>query len=267
MLRRLTLSRTLRTLPLAASLVVCLTTLHAQDGFNAKVIDLRGQVSVLKDGYPEALFLGKEVRPHGIIVTGPDGFAQFRIADGSTFQVFPNAKVVFRDNYPSLMDMVQVWLGRIRVQIDHRLGPNPNRVSTPTAVISVRGTVFDVDVEDADHTTLVVVEEGTVDVRHLLRPSSITLNANEWVRVFADQPIAHVIDRGPFVQEFLRRVKAALYDAVMTHPGGGNGGPVAGGPASGGAQGDQGKNKGSGAPGAPPAPPGTPPPPPGGGGD
>jgi len=33
-----------------------------------------------------------------IIVTGADSYAQFQVSDGSTFEVFSNAKVVFRDN-------------------------------------------------------------------------------------------------------------------------------------------------------------------------
>ena len=45
-----------------------------------------------------------------------------------------------------------------------------SRVMTPTAVISVRGTTFDVSVSDDDETTLVEVEEGQVEVQHALLP-------------------------------------------------------------------------------------------------
>src|SRR5438046_4906707 len=33
-----------------------------------------------------------------IIVTGAEGYAVFQVADGSTFEVFQNSRVVFRDN-------------------------------------------------------------------------------------------------------------------------------------------------------------------------
>jgi len=48
--------------------------------------------------------------------------------------------------------------------------PNPHRVFTPTAVISVRGTIFDVAVNEYE-TTVVSVSEGLVGVRHRLLPA------------------------------------------------------------------------------------------------
>jgi len=73
----------------------------------------------------------------GSLFTGPDGHAIFEVSDGSTFEVFPNARVVFRKNTGSTKDLLDVLLGRVRVKIEHMLGiPNPNRVLTPTAVIS-----------------------------------------------------------------------------------------------------------------------------------
>ena len=111
------------------------------------------------------------MQPRQIIITGPDGFAVFQVSDGSTFEVFPNARVVFRENYGSWRDLLDVLLGRVKVHIQKLGGqPNYNRVRTPTAVISVRGTIFDVAVEDEDDTTLVSVEEGQVGVQHLLKP-------------------------------------------------------------------------------------------------
>ena len=80
-------------------------------------------------------------------------------------------KVTFRNNGGDWRDLVDVWLGRIRVHIQKLGGePNPNRVHTPTAVISVRGTTFDVSVNDDDETTFVAVEEGVVTVEHRLMP-------------------------------------------------------------------------------------------------
>ncbi len=110
-------------------------------------------------------------------MTGTDGYGLFQVSDGSTFEVFPNSKVIFRPNRGDWKDILEVFLGKIRVQIEHVGGlPNNNKVRTPSAVISVRGTIFDVEVEDAGPgTTLVLDEEGQVEVRHLLesrRPES-----------------------------------------------------------------------------------------------
>src|SRR5262245_4545285 len=74
----------------------------------AKVISLTGQVSVLHDSEPWALNVGDSVQARQVIVTGPDGFAQFRVSDGSTFEVYPNSNVVFRKNPPNWRDFLDV---------------------------------------------------------------------------------------------------------------------------------------------------------------
>jgi FecR protein len=271
MLQGLTHSRTIRTALLAGSLAVWLPPLGAQFDASAKVLVQNGQVSILKDGYQVPVFVGDPIRPRSVIVSGPDGYAKLQTSDGSTFEVFPNAKVTFREDYPNFGDLIQVLMGKIRVQIDHHKGPNPNKVSTPTAVISVRGTIFDVVDEDQDHTTLVAVEEGVVEVIHRRIPNNrITLQTGESREIFWDQPLAKV-NNGAFHDALWDRIKQAGLDAVYTHPGGlGGHGPVGGGTS--GPQGDQCGSKtgcqsgGTKGPGAPPAP-GVPPAPGGGGGN
>jgi len=240
-----------------------------------------GQVSILKDGYQVPLCADSTVNVKSVIVTGPDGYAKLQTEDGSTFEVYPLGRYTFRENYPSFTDYVQVWMGKIRVVIDHHLGPNHNRVSTPTAVISVRGTVFDVSNEDQENTTLVEVEEGEVNVRHQLIPGEKNLHTGESVRVYADAPIAKAADHGNALKVAMDALRRAAQDALYTHPGGiggGGGGVGLPGGASTSTQtsGDcrsatgcgtkGGTNGGStGTPGKPPAP-GTPPAPGGGGG-
>ncbi len=199
-------------------------TLLAQTGLPngaAKLVSMSGRVSVLKDQTPWALSVGDILQPSQVVVTGPDGMARFQIADGSTFEVFPNSQVVFRNNRGNWQDLLEVFLGKVRVQIEHLGGqPNHNRVHTPTAVISVRGTVFDVDVEDTEATTLVLVEEGVVEVRHLLKPGDPKLlNAGEWVRVFRNQPLAvKYVDRGAVLQRAMVAARDALYQVMVQNP-------------------------------------------------
>jgi len=180
----------------------------------AKVISLTGQVSVLRDAQPWALNIGDSVQARQVVVTGPDGFAKFQVSDGSTFEVYPNSNVVFRKNPPNWGDLLDMLAGRVRIHIQ-KLGerPNPNRILTPTAVISVRGTTFDVSVNDEDEATLVEVEEGIVDVRHALKPGAgKTLNAGESLHVYRDQPIAQsFIDKGAVAQRMLRALADVAY--------------------------------------------------------
>jgi hypothetical protein len=246
-----TLARTVWMLLLAVVAGVSVTAIQAQSHEVATVIEMQGQVSVLRGGQV-ALFQNSTVAAKEEILTGPDGHAVFRISDGSTFEVFPKSHVIFQGQW-TIEDMLQLFLGKIRVQIEHRNGPNHKKVSTPTAVISVRGTVFDVSVEDDDGTTLVSVEEGQVEVRHLLQPGPTkTLNQNESYRIFPNQPIAKVGGTSPGIEILWDRLKGIA--AGVPLPGGG--GSVPG--ASGGPQADGGKTKKN-------PPPTTPPPPPGGG--
>ncbi len=237
---------------LGAAAGACLAQdLPANGDYAAKVISLTGDVSVLRDSGPWALNAGDSIKMRQVIVTGPDGHAVFEVSDGSTFEVFPSSNVVFRNNPPSWRDLLDVLAGRIKVHIQKWGGePNPNRIHTPAAVISVRGTTFDVAVNEDDATTDVAVEEGVVDVRHLLHPGPVkTLNAGESIRVYRDQSIAQsMIDKGAVARQVLRGITDALYTMLLNRgPGGAIGAPIPGG--------------GVGNKGGPPPPPPPPPPP------
>src|SRR5258706_991374 len=204
---------------LAATDAVCYGQMPPIDSANyaARAVTVTGQVSVLRDSQPLALMVGDLVQVKQLIMTGPDGSAKFQVSDGSTFEVYPNSQVVFRKNAPNWKDLLDVLVGRVRVHIEHLMGnqPNPNRVLTPTAVISVRGTTFDISVEDEEETTLVEVEEGLVEVQHALLPrgNPKMLSTGESIKVYKREPLASsMIDKG----EMFRRVFHAAMDAVTT---------------------------------------------------
>jgi hypothetical protein len=226
----------------------------------AKLVSFTGQISVLRDNNTWALNLGDLVEPQQVIVTGPDGYGVFKVSDGSTFEVFPKSRVVFRQNRGDWKDLLEIWLGKVRVQIEHPGGlPNNNRVRTPSAVISVRGTIFDVEVEDEDGTTLVLDEEGQVEVRHLLKIGDAKiLNPNEYVRVYKNEPIAKkLIDKGSALQRAAKAASDAFYQVALNAAR--NGGSIARTtPASGGGSPSDTKNGNP----PPPSPPPPPPPPP-----
>lgn len=231
----------------------------------------QGQVSVERDMRLWALSVGDKVKVQETIVTGKDGYALFQVSDGSTFEVFANAKVIFRKNPGNWRDLLDVMLGRVRVQIEH-IGntPNPNKVLTPTAVISVRGTIFDIDVNDDDESTLVTVEEGIVDVGHALLGSNVkrTLRAGESIRVYRDTPVAQQFDKNNALKQVVRIAMEAV--AVVARGPRGSLGGIGGIGSTGGIGGVGGVGDtggGTAPPTAPPPPPPTlplpPPPPPG----
>jgi len=229
----------------------------------AKLISLTGQISLLRDGNPWALNAGDSVRPLQVIVTGPDGYGVFKVADGSTFEVFPNSRIVFRENRGDWTDLLEVWIGKVRVQIEHFGGlPNHNKVRTPSAVISVRGTIFDVEVDDSTETTFVMDEEGSVVVRHLLQPSEKTLGPGEFVRVYKNEPLAKAIDKGGLLQKAVRAASDAFYQAALNSSRGAQtvahgGTPVGTGTST--VPADKNAGDQNGAPPPPPAPPPAPP--------
>lgn len=252
----------------AATLSVCpAQSLPSANTSAAKVIQCTGQVSVLKDSYPWALQIGDTIQVRQIVITGPDGFAQFQVSDGSYFEVYPNSRATFRNNPGNLRDLIDLWIGRVKVHIEKIGGqPNPNNVRTPTAVIAVRGTTFDVAVEDAQDTTLVSVEEGLVAVQHALLPRGDPklVGAGEYIRVYKNLPLASKrLDKGSVIQSALRAVSDALYTVIYRTPGSAGGRIPVPGSTGGGPQmpGDTQTT-----PPPPPPPPGdpgaTPPPPP-----
>ena len=217
------------------ALLLAAAPLCAQLDSAAVVAESVGDVSVLRDGQPWALFSGDSIEVGQTIVTGTDGWARLAVADGSFFLVYPDSHVVFRKNPGSLRDLIDIFLGKVKVYIQH-LGdrPNPHRVYSPTAVISVRGTTFLVSVEE-DETTTVSVEEGLVDVKHQLFPSrKVTyVEAGQTLVIHPSVPLAKArVDglRAVRIAEDVARTAASIWQRI----GGGRGGNTGGGGASGG---------------------------------
>ena len=281
-LERTTFKRTIYAFIALASLLVCAAPAYSQSG-KATAILLVGNVSVIRDSsqYRTALFNGNQVSPGQLIVTGSDGYAKFQVADGSTFEVFPDSQVMFR-NSMGVGELLNVMIGKIKVWIQHAPGiPNPNSVATPTALISVRGTVFIVDVRDIDGTTDVDVDEGIVDVRNLRMGGQVRLIQGQGTTVDPRVPLVGLAgSKGSIIQRGLRAATDLIRDGVL-RPNGTPGTPPTG-PGTNGTKGngDQGKPTGTGTSGtgSPTGTTGTgsptggttgtppPPPPPGGGG-
>jgi len=245
---------------LAVTAAVCLAQFSSPPGeYAATAIKVEGQVSYLKDGrVPWAISVGERIPMQTDVVTGPNGYAVFQVSDGSTFEVYPNALATFRKNSGNWRDLIDLYYGRIRVHIEHLLGPNPNNIHTPTAVISVRGTTFDVTVDDDTETTQVDVEEGRVSVQHALLYGEQILTDGQSIRVYRNEPIASAgLDKA----NIFRRIGHGLMDAAVTWANGrGRIGIGGSGPGTVGSPCHPGSAGCPGAPAPPTTGPGTPPP-------
>jgi len=159
----------------------------------AQVVLLNGRVSLERAGELWVLETGNTVRGGQVVVTGPDGYAQLQLFDHSILEVFPNSRLVFRANRFNLRELLELFLGKVRLQIQHLTdGDSPYRVTTPTAVISIRGTVLDVDVGPGQE-TVVQVETGSVGVRHRLMPGrEVVVESGQSIQVLPGVPLAAV---------------------------------------------------------------------------
>ncbi len=114
--------------------------------------------------------------PGDVVDTRGGGRVLIELTDGSVVIVQPNSQVILKDYRAasSLRELFEITMGRVRVKINHFGGrPNPYRVNSPSASISVRGTEFSVIVQGTE--TRVIVYEGLVEVASLSDPRQRTL--------------------------------------------------------------------------------------------
>ena len=167
------------------------TSLEAQLAPETALVQtLSGRVSVERAGELWVLMPGQTVKGGQVVVTGPDGYAKMELSDQSTIEVFPNSRLVFRANRFNWSDLVDLYLGKIRLHIQRLVNDEETyRVTSPTAVISVRGTILEVEV-DAAEDTLVYVETGSVLVRHRLMPGGdVLVESGQSLRVNQNVPL------------------------------------------------------------------------------
>jgi hypothetical protein len=108
--------------------------------------------------------------------------ALLNLQDGSQVLVKAHSHVVLKDPRQDQGFSLQLAIGKLVAKVKKRLGNSPSfRMGTPTAVITVRGTRFEVEV-DKKQRTRVEVFEGLVEVRSvgaalgavMLRPGYLT---------------------------------------------------------------------------------------------
>lgn len=161
-------------------LTICTNQAYAQNLVSAKILSMDGPVEIRREPQTGAKLKRVNLKPNDQlkagdrIVTGWQGRLVLGLSDGSQAIVGENTVVDVNDLGRSPRELFNVLRGKTRVHIE-RLGgrPNPYRINTPTAVIAVRGTLFDVIMRTNE--TEVFVHEGEVAVSSLLAPNEIVL--------------------------------------------------------------------------------------------
>jgi hypothetical protein len=130
----------------------------------ATIAEWKGNIRLNLPGQlPSNPMRGEQLPPGTILDTG-SGRLLLRLSDGSEVMVRAHTRLQVRQ--PSLTDpsYFQLLLGRIRALINKRTGGAvPFELGTPSAVIAVRGTQFEVEVNSRNVTEVDVVD-GLVEV-------------------------------------------------------------------------------------------------------
>jgi ferric-dicitrate binding protein FerR (iron transport regulator) len=146
---------------------------HAlQAPFGARVTIVNGRVTRLRDNQPWAVNEGDRIAVQQVLTTGPDGYARFELDDGSSFDLFANSRVVFRQNLGNKGDLLDVLSGRVRVHLHPAWNESIQRIYTHSAVITTDQPAALSLAVDEDSNVRIDVMSGTVKIQHALLPSS-----------------------------------------------------------------------------------------------
>jgi hypothetical protein len=105
------------------------------------------------------------------------------------FEIFASTDVVLTQNEPGVI--LSVERGKLRAMFDKITGNEPRIVKTPGALLAVRGTQYDIEVDDSGNTTLHVFE-GIVEVRSELRREPLLVPAGQMANFSRrNAPAAH----------------------------------------------------------------------------
>ena len=138
---------------------------------SAVVTEMKGDaVFTSVEGIPIAVQRGATLYPDTKIETAK-GSVLLELQDGSQVLIKSHSSVVLRAPNQGNGYALELFIGKILAKIQKRLGGAPSfRMGTPSAVITVRGTRFSVEV-NRKHKTYVEVYEGLVQVSGLTQGS------------------------------------------------------------------------------------------------
>jgi hypothetical protein len=142
----------------------------------ALVSEWKGEVHVQLPGTSMSRPMRGQVLPAGTVLdTGEGRLVLVLRADESEILVQPHTRLVVIEPAPGNWNSVEILLGRVRAYIRKRTGGAPPfQMGTPSAVIAVRGTRFDVEVNGRG-VSEVDVFDGLVEVASASVPGSSVL--------------------------------------------------------------------------------------------
>jgi len=167
------------------------------------VIYVEGDVQLLAEGQTQPLEIGKKLQEEAKVSVGKNSYLSLQFADGSVVRVMSDSVVRLaqvREQVKPAVRKLQLENGTLDISVtpqkqpsNRKSRPNTFEVITPGAVAAVRGTRFDVVVDD-DRKTSSGVTEGVIGVssnanagtKTSRKKPSVTVNAGYGIPVAAD---------------------------------------------------------------------------------
>lgn len=213
--------------------ILCAGSLHAQNAVSdpqatqalqARATIANGQVTRLRDDQPWAISTGDQVPVQQTVSTGQDGYAQMKLEGGTSFEIFSNSKVMFRQNAGNPNDVMDLLAGRVRVQLRPKRGEQ-QRIFSPSAIISTHLPTSLALAVDEDDTVRIDVIEGEIRVQHTRLPGNeaVLVRAIDSILVQKNEAISRRVDRGT-----LYRYRARIMTAITFGHSGHDGEPIEG---------------------------------------
>ena len=152
----------------------------------ATISDWKGKIHVSMPGHAQSTPVIGETLPPGTVLETGGGRLLLQLTDGSQVLIRAHTRLTVQQPSPSDPGYFQLLLGRIRAMITkHTGGAPPFELGTPSAVIAVRGTQFEVEV-NRQQDTEVDVSQGVVEVTGRYSHTSVLVRAGSSTRVVMD---------------------------------------------------------------------------------
>ena len=157
---------------------------------SATIVDLKGEVLITLSGQttPTTAQKGQALGPNTLIECRK-GTVLLALADGSQVLVKDRTRVILRVPDEAQGNFLEQLMGKVVATVKKRVtGDPPFKMGTPTAVITVRGTKFMVEVNKSQR-TFVEVFEGLVEVAGLRSGApSVVLQPGYFTQVNTNLP-------------------------------------------------------------------------------
>jgi hypothetical protein len=152
----------------------------------ATISDWKGKIHLNLPGQAQSAPVIGETLPPGTVLETGGGKLLLQLTDGSQVLIRAHTRLTVQQPSPTDPGYFQLLLGRIRAIITkHTGGAPPFELGTPSAVIAVRGTQFEVEVNRQQETE-VDVSQGVVEVIGRYSHKSVLVQAGSSTRVGMD---------------------------------------------------------------------------------